>query len=101
MPRDDPVTIATFPVRSNRFIVNLLYDYCSAERTLEHLIDIGIAERLQRLGPLARDGAALGGRPHPSVPADLLHVVIKLDAVSVRIAHERRVIDSGREFRRQ
>src|SRR3954469_19409066 len=67
MPRDDPVTIATLPVRSKSFIISFLYDYCSAERPLKYLVHIGIAERLQRLGPFARDGAALGGRAHATV----------------------------------
>src|SRR4051794_13216077 len=93
MPREDPVTIATLPVRSNRFIMcGLLYEPRLAERSLEHLIHIAIAERLQRLGPVAGYRAARGGGPHLSVPADLLHVVIELDAMPVRVEREGRVV---------
>src|SRR4051812_32691980 len=88
MPRDDPVTIATFPVRSNKFIVSLLYACCSAERPLKHLVHIGIAERVQRLRPLSGHAAALASRTDPTVPADLLHIIIKLDAMPVRVAHK-------------
>src|SRR4051794_14651490 len=101
MPREDPVTIATFPVRSNRFIIYLLYQRRSAERPLKNLVHIAVAERLQRLRPLSCHAAALGGGSHAAIPANLLHVVIELDAVPVRIAHKGRVVDTGIEFRRQ
>ena len=58
MPREDPVTIATFPVRSNRFIICLLYASRLAERPLENLVHIAVAERLQRLRPLPCHAAA-------------------------------------------
>src|SRR3954454_2270897 len=101
MPREDPVTIATFPVRSNRFIIYLLYERRSAERPLENLVHVTVAERLQRLRPLPCHAAACGGGPHASVPANLLHVVIELDTVPVRVAYEGGVINAGIEFRRQ
>src|SRR5437899_69280 len=71
-----------------------------AERPLEHLIDVGIREGLQRLWPRRRHGAPLAGRPHLPIPTDLLHVVVELDAVAVRVQRERRVVDAGIELRR-
>ena len=78
-----------------------LVPFRSAERPLENLVHIGIAERLQRLRPLPCHAAALGGGPHAAVPADLLHVVIELDAVAVRVEREGRVVDAGIKLGRQ
>src|ERR1700730_6948642 len=72
----------------------------SPERALEDLVDIGVGERRQRLGQVALDLAARRLRPDPAVPADLLHVVIELDAVAVRIERKRRVVDAGVELGR-
>src|SRR3984893_12710107 len=72
----------------------------SPERALEDLVDIGVGERLQRLGPVALDLAAFRLRPDPAVPADLLHVIVELDAVAVRVERERRIIDAGVELGR-
>src|ERR1700730_15585778 len=47
---------------------------------------------------MALDPAPFGSRPDPAVPADLLHVVIELDAVSVRVEGKGRVIDAGIEL---
>src|SRR5208282_1610873 len=70
------------------------------EGALEDLVDISVGERFQRRGPFVRDLAASGSRPDAAVPADLLHVVIKLDAVPVRIERESRIVDAGIELGR-
>ena len=49
----------------------------------------------KRFGPVAVDVAALVGRADAAVPADLLHVVIELDAVAVGVEREGRVVDAG------
>src|SRR4051812_9133799 len=72
----------------------------SAQRALEYLIDVSVGERLQRLGPCAFDAAPLGRRAHPAVPADLLHIIIELDAMPVRVERERGVIDARIQLRR-
>src|SRR5712691_4099820 len=59
---------------------------------------IRIGLRLDRFRPLAdarRDAAPLGSRP--SVPADLLHVVIELHGVARRVEHVGAVVDAGSE----
>src|SRR6266478_4616952 len=71
-----------------------------AEWALEDLVDIGVGERLQRCGPFARDLASRRLRPNPPIPADLLHVVIELDAVTVRIEREGRIVDARVELGR-
>src|ERR1700730_10955000 len=47
---------------------------------------------------MALDPAPFGGRTYPAIPADLLHVVIELDAVSVGVEGKGRVIDAGVEL---
>src|SRR5207253_7501835 len=72
-----------------------------AERALKDLVGVGVRERRQYLGPaLAIDFAALGGGAHPAIPADLLHVIIELDAVAVGIESEGGVVDAGIKFGR-
>src|SRR6516225_4283916 len=70
------------------------------EGALEDLVDVSVGERLQRRGPFVRDLAARGLRSDAAVPADLLHVVIKLDAMPVRIERESRIVDAGIELGR-
>src|ERR1700736_1402080 len=72
----------------------------SPERTLEDLVDIGVGERLQCFGPFALDLTPCRLRPHPAIPADLLHVVVELDAVAVGIERKSRIIDARVELRR-
>src|SRR5260370_25947070 len=71
-----------------------------AERALEYLVDVSVGERFQSRRPLAVDAASLGGGAHPSVPADLLHVIIELDAVAVRVERKGRIVDAGVELGR-
>src|SRR5437867_8393976 len=70
------------------------------EWALEHLVDVRVGDGLDRLGPGAVHDAPLRGGPRLAVPADLLHVVVELDAVAVRIERERRVVDARIELRR-
>src|SRR3984893_15940874 len=72
----------------------------SPERTLEDLVDIGVGGRLQCFGLSAWDLTPCRLRPDPAVPADLLHVIVELDAVAVGIERKRGVIYAGVEFRR-
>src|SRR6516165_6002843 len=74
--------------------------YFLPEWALEDLVDICVRERLQRLGPVARDLAAHRLRPDPAVPPDLLHVVIELDAMPIGIQCKRRIVDAGIELGR-
>src|SRR6516162_1631666 len=68
------------------------------KRALEDLVDIGVRQRLQRFGPIAVDRPALGCRTDAAVPADLLHVVIELDAMAVGVERERRIVDARIEL---
>src|ERR1700746_2431243 len=71
-----------------------------AERALEYLVDVSVGERFQSRRPLAVDAASLGSGAHPSVPADLLHVIIELYAMAVRVECKGGIVDAGVELGR-
>src|SRR5579884_1342220 len=73
----------------------------STPRAEERLALVGVAHRLERLGPDAgRHLAALRRAAWPAVPADLLHLVVELQAVAVRVEDVGGVVDAGVELRR-
>src|SRR5258707_5442997 len=72
----------------------------SAQGALEHLIDISVGQWLQRLGPGRLDPPPRASAPYPAVPADLLHVIIELDAVAVPVEREGPVVDPRVKLRR-
>ena len=64
----------------------------SAQRTLKNLVNVGIRQRLKGLRPLGRYTPSLALWTYPTVPANLLHVVVQLDAVPIRIESVRDVV---------
>src|SRR5207249_6574920 len=71
-----------------------------APGTEERLPAERIRQWLQRIRPLARvDLAPLRLRAHAAVPADLLHIVVELDAVAFRVEAVGRVVDAWIELR--
>src|SRR5579864_4113507 len=94
-------TETAFPDRcSLAFTGNAVSAVGLPERALEGLVDVAVRQGFQRFGPVAHDGTALGGGARAAIPADLLHVVIELDAVAVRVERECRIVDAGIELGR-
>src|SRR3954466_5378893 len=58
--------------------------------------DLGHLGRLREREAVAHGGKIGRGRFAPAVPADLLHAVIELDAVSVGIEHVERPVAAGK-----
>src|ERR1051326_6579782 len=57
----------------------------SAKWSLKDLVYVGVRQRIQGFRPLTRYTPPLALRPHSAIPANLLHVVVELDAVPIRI----------------
>src|SRR5271166_294676 len=72
----------------------------STQRALKDLVDVSVRQRLQCLRPLTVDAAPLGGWANSAIPADLLHVIVELDAVTVGVEGEGRIVDAGVELGR-
>src|SRR5581483_144279 len=73
----------------------------SSPRTQERLALVGVAHRLEGFRPDARrDLAALRRRARATVPADLLHLVVELQAVAVGVEDVGGVVEAGVELGR-
>src|SRR6267378_7152110 len=78
--------------RGNRAVSSVTKGRGSAKRPLKDLVYVGVRQRLQSLRPLGGNTPPLALRTHPTIPANLLHVVVQLDAMPIRIESVRYVV---------